>query len=57
MSTSGNTGPPGRPRGIGFGILMFIVTLHLYSWYWVFKTQVSAHTAAQARKDRQWTSA
>ena len=39
MSTSGNTGPPGQPRGIGFGILMFIVTLHFYSWYWVFKTQ------------------
>jgi hypothetical protein len=39
MSTSGNTGPPGRPRGIGFGIFMFIVTLHFYSWYWVFNTQ------------------
>ena len=39
MSTSGNTGPLGRPRGVGFGILMFIVTLHFYSWYWVFKTQ------------------
>ena len=46
MSTSGNTGPPGRPRGIGFGILMFIVTLHFYSWYWVFKTQeeIKQHT-------------
>ena len=31
MSTSGNTGPPGQPRGIGFGILMFIVTLHFYA--------------------------
>ena len=39
MSTSGNTGPLGRPRGVGFGILMFVVTLHFYSWYWVFKTQ------------------
>jgi len=39
MSTSGNTSPLGRPRGVGFGILMFIVTLHFYSWYWVFKTQ------------------
>ena len=39
MSTSGNTRPLGRPRGVGFGILMFIVTLHFYSWYWVFKTQ------------------
>ncbi len=46
MSTSGNTGPPGHPRGIGFGILMFIVTLHFYSWYWVFKTQeeIKQHT-------------
>ena len=39
MSTSGNTGPLGSPRGIGFGILLFVVTLGLYSWYWVFKTQ------------------
>ena len=46
MSTSGNTGPSGRPRGIGFGILMFIITLHFYSWYWVFKTQeeIKQHT-------------
>ena len=39
MSTSGNTGPLGQPRGIGFGILLFIVTIGFYSWYWVFKTQ------------------
>jgi amino acid transporter len=40
MSThTGNTGPLGRPRGIGFGILLFIVTLGIYSLYWVFKTQ------------------
>ena len=41
MSTngSGNTGPLGQPRGIGFGILMFIVTLGIYSLYWVYKTQ------------------
>ena len=37
--SSGNTGPLGRRRGVGFGILMFIVTLGFYSWYWVFKTQ------------------
>lgn len=30
--------PLGRPRGIGFGILMFIVTLGIYSWYWAYKT-------------------
>ena len=40
MSTTGsNTGPLGHRRGIGFGILLYIVTLHFYSWYWVYKTQ------------------
>jgi Domain of unknown function (DUF4234) len=34
-----NTGPSGQPRGIGFGILLFIVTLSIYGFYWVFKTQ------------------
>jgi amino acid transporter len=34
-----NTGPLGQPRGIGFGILLFIITLGIYSLYWVFKTQ------------------
>ncbi|MEX0817394.1 MAG: DUF4234 domain-containing protein [Gaiellales bacterium] len=38
MSSSANTGPLGRPRGIGFGILLVIVTLGFYSWYWAFKT-------------------
>ena len=38
MNTSGNTGPLGHPRGIGFGILMFIITLNFYGWYWAFKT-------------------
>jgi Domain of unknown function (DUF4234) len=32
------TGPLGQKRGIGFGILLFIVTLGIYSIYWVFKT-------------------
>jgi hypothetical protein len=40
MSTAtSNTGPLGQPRGIGFAILMFIVTLSIYGWYWAFKTQ------------------
>ena len=39
MSTSGNTGPLGHPRGIAFGILIFIVTFGLYSLYWVYQTQ------------------
>jgi hypothetical protein len=38
-ATQGNTGPLGQPRGIGFGILVFIVTFGIYSLYWVFKTQ------------------
>ncbi|OFW70941.1 MAG: hypothetical protein A2Y55_01385 [Actinobacteria bacterium RBG_16_68_12] len=33
------TGPLGKQRGIGFAILMFIITLGIYSLYWVFKTQ------------------
>lgn len=46
VSTSPNTGPLGNPRGIGFGILMFIVTLGFYSWYWAFKTheEVKQHS-------------
>jgi len=40
MSTQpGNSGPLGQPRGIGFGILMFIITISIYGFYWVFKTQ------------------
>jgi Na+/proline symporter len=40
MSThSGNTGPLGQPRGIGFGILLYIITIGFYSYYWAFKTQ------------------
>jgi len=38
-TTSGNSGPLGKPRGVGFGILLFIVTLGFYGWYWVFKSQ------------------
>jgi hypothetical protein len=39
MSTSSNIGPLGQPRGVGFGILMYIVTFGVYSFYWVYKTQ------------------
>jgi Domain of unknown function (DUF4234) len=39
VSTSGNRGPLGHPRGIGFAILIFIVTFGLYSLYWVYQTQ------------------
>jgi drug/metabolite transporter superfamily protein YnfA len=34
-----NSGPLGQKRGVGFGILIYIVTLGLYGWYWAFKTQ------------------
>ena len=40
MSTQASTsGPLGHPRGIGFAILIAIVTLGIYTFYWVFKTQ------------------
>ena len=40
MDTSAsNSGPLGQPRGIGFAILMAIITLGIYTLYWVFKTQ------------------
>jgi hypothetical protein len=38
-AADGSSGPLGRPRGIGFGILLFIITLGLYGWYWAYKTQ------------------
>jgi hypothetical protein len=46
MSTSGNTGPLGQPRGIGFGILLYIITIGIYSLYWVYKTmeEIKQHT-------------
>ena len=40
MSTQASaSGPLGQPRGIGFCILLFIITLGIYSLYWVYKTQ------------------
>ena len=38
-ATSAHNGPLGQRRGIGFGILLFVLTLGFYSWYWVYKTQ------------------
>lgn len=34
-----NTGPLGNKRGIGFGILLFIITFGIYGLYWAYKTQ------------------
>jgi hypothetical protein len=36
---SANLGPRGHRRGVGLGILLFVITLGFYGWYWVFKTQ------------------
>jgi Domain of unknown function (DUF4234) len=39
VTVANSAGALGRPRGIGFGILLYIVTLGFYSWYWVYKTE------------------
>jgi hypothetical protein len=40
MSTQASTtGPLGHPRGIAFAIIISIITLGIYTLYWVFKTQ------------------
>jgi drug/metabolite transporter superfamily protein YnfA len=39
MSAVAATAPAGRERGIGMSILLFVVTLGIYGWYWVYKTQ------------------
>jgi hypothetical protein len=40
MSTQASTtGPLGQPRGIAFAIIISIITLGIYTLYWVFKTQ------------------
>jgi hypothetical protein len=45
-TTTGNTGPLGQRRGIGFGIFLFIITLGIYGLYWVYKTseEMKQHT-------------
>jgi uncharacterized BrkB/YihY/UPF0761 family membrane protein len=47
MSTSSSTsGPLGQPRGIGFGVLIFIITFGIYGIYWAYKTheELKQHT-------------
>jgi Domain of unknown function (DUF4234) len=46
MTTSSNTGPTGQPRGICFGILLYIVTIGIYGIYWSYKTheEMKQHT-------------
>lgn len=38
--------PRGHRRGVGLGILLFVVTLGFYGWYWSFKTheEMKRHT-------------
>src|SRR4026208_414357 len=45
-TAASNSGPLGQSRGLGFAILMAIITLGIYTLYWVFKTQdeVKNHT-------------
>ena len=31
--------PLGQPRGVGFGIFLYIITLGIYGIYWAYKTQ------------------
>jgi hypothetical protein len=38
-TATGNTGPLGQPRGVAFVIILSIITLGIYSLYWVYKTQ------------------
>src|SRR5207244_5485053 len=37
-ATAPNTGPLGQERGVGFAIVMTIVTLGIYGLYWIFKS-------------------
>ena len=42
----GNTGPLGQPRGVAFVIIITIITVGIYSLYWVYKTceEMKQHT-------------
>jgi hypothetical protein len=46
MTPGPPSGPIGQPRGIGFGILIFIVTIGIYGIYWAYKThdELQVHT-------------
>jgi hypothetical protein len=38
-TATGNARPLGQPRGVAFVIILSIITLGIYSLYWVYKTQ------------------
>lgn len=44
-ATAPNTGPLGQERGVGFAIVLSIVTLGIYAIYWIYKSfaEVKAH--------------
>ena len=44
-ATAPNTGPLGQERGVGFAIVMTLVTLGIYGIYWIYKSfaEVKAH--------------
>jgi Domain of unknown function (DUF4234) len=47
MSTpSGNTGPPGKRRGVLFVLLIGLITIGIYTIYWAYKTheEMKQHT-------------
>ena len=37
-ATAPNTGPLGQERGVGFAIVMWLVTLGIYGLYWLYKS-------------------
>jgi 4-hydroxybenzoate polyprenyltransferase len=39
MTEAAATGPLGQKRGVGFVIIIGIITLGFYWWYWAYKTQ------------------
>ncbi len=46
MSTNQPTGPLGKERGVGMGILLYIVTLGIYGLVWTYKNfeEMKQHT-------------
>ena len=47
------TQAPWQAPRVGFGILLFIITLGFYGWYWIFKTmeEIRQHTGRGPRRN------
>ena len=45
-TSTGNTGPRGKPRGILFVLLISLITIGIYTIYWAYKTheEMKQHT-------------